>query len=197
MGIAIAAAAQRRGAAVTLILGPSGVAPPVGVATSHVETAAQLQWALDSATKGADIVVMTAAVGDYRPAREAKEKLKRGKLGAKLPLELIANPDLLAALGAKRKGDRPVLVGFAAETADVIANAQAKLVAKKCDLIVANDVAEPGAGFAVDTNHVTLVDRAGAEDVPPGPKALIAHRIVDRVVAMLGATPARGRRRRG
>lgn len=194
MGIAIAAAGQRRGADVTLILGPSAIAPPVGVTTSHVETAAQLQWALDSAAKEADIVVMTAAVGDYRPAREAKEKLKRGKLGQKLPLELVANPDLLAELGAKREGSRPLLVGFAAETGDVIANAQAKLAAKKCDLIVANDVSEPGAGFAVDTNHVTLVDHAGAEDVAPGTKAVVAHRIIDRVVAMLATetrTPPR------
>ncbi len=185
MGIAIAAAAQRRGADVTLILGPSAVAPPVGVATSHVETAAQLQWALATATKSADIVVMTAAVGDYRPAREAKAKLKRGELGSKLPLELVANPDLLAELGAKRRGDRPILVGFAAETGNVIENAQGKLAAKKCDLIVANDVSEPGSGFAVDTNHVTLVDHVGAEDVPAGPKAEVAHRILDRIVAML------------
>ncbi|HTR54942.1 MAG TPA: bifunctional phosphopantothenoylcysteine decarboxylase/phosphopantothenate--cysteine ligase CoaBC [Kofleriaceae bacterium] len=185
MGIALAAAAQRRGARVTLILGPSAVPPPVGVETRHVETAAQLQWALGNASAGADAIIMTAAVADYRPAKEAKEKLKRGELGAKTAIQLVANPDLLAELGAKRKGARPVLVGFAAETHDLVANARAKLRAKKCDLVVANDVSEPAAGFAVDTNHVQLVDRDGVVDVPPGPKTEVAHRILDRVVELL------------
>jgi len=190
MGIALAAAAQRRGADVTLILGPSGVAPPIGVTTSHVETAAQLQWALDSAAKTADAIVMTAAVADYRPAKEAKSKLKRGELGAKTQIPLVANPDLLAGLGAKRRGLHPVLVGFAAETDDVIGNAKKKLAAKRCDLIVANDVGEPNAGFAVDTNHVHLVDRHGAVDVPAGPKSEVAHRIIDKLVELLGDAPA-------
>ncbi|MGE5182636.1 MAG: bifunctional phosphopantothenoylcysteine decarboxylase/phosphopantothenate--cysteine ligase CoaBC [Acidobacteriota bacterium] len=194
MGIALAAAAQRRGADVTLILGPSAVPPPVGVATNHVETAAQLQWALDRAVKTADAVIMTAAVADYRPAHEAKEKLKRGELGAKTQIELVANPDLLAELGGKRRGKTPLLVGFAAETHDLIENAKQKLAAKKCDLIVANDVGEPNAGFAVDTNHVQLVDRDEVVDVPPGPKAEVAHRILDRVVSLLArpAGPAPG-----
>lgn len=188
MGVALAAAAQRRGAAVTLILGPSSVPPPIGVATSNVESAAQLQWALGNAVKGgADVVVMTAAVGDYRPAKVAKEKLKRGDVGAKMTVDLVANPDLLAELGARRKGKAPLLVGFAAETHDVLGNAKDKLAAKRCDLIVANDVAEPGAGFAVDTNHVTLVEASGNTEVAPGPKADVAHRILDRVVALLAA----------
>jgi phosphopantothenoylcysteine decarboxylase/phosphopantothenate--cysteine ligase len=190
MGAAIAAAAQRRGASVRLIFGPSGVAPPVGVDTSHVESAAQLQWALANAAKDADVIVMTAAVADYRPAKVADEKLKRGQLGTKMSVDLVANPDLLAELGKARKGKRPILVGFAAETHDVISNAQAKLVAKKCDLVVANDVAEPGSGFAVDTNHVQLVDSAGVTDLAPGPKREVAHRILDRVAAML-AGPSR------
>src|SRR5207249_3131098 len=113
-----------------------------------------------------------------------------------LALDLVANPDLLAELGTKRRGARPVLVGFAAETHDVIANAQNKLAAKKCDLVVANDVSEPGSGFAVDTNHVTFVDHAGAEDVPPGPKSEIAHKLIDRIVAMLAASTDKPRRRR-
>ena len=197
MGAAIAAAAQRRGANVRLIFGPSGVAPPVGVETSHVESAAQLQWALDNAVKDADVVIMTAAVADYRPAKVAGEKLKRGAMGPKMSVELVANPDLLASLGAARTGNRPVLVGFAAETHDVIANAQAKLVSKQCDLVVANDVAEPGSGFAVDTNHVHLVDRDGVADVAADPKREVAHRILDRVVGLLArparpAGPARG-----
>jgi phosphopantothenoylcysteine decarboxylase/phosphopantothenate--cysteine ligase len=187
MGIALAAAAQRRGAQVTLILGPSAVPPPVGVQTSHVETAAQLQWALGNAARDADAIVMTAAVADYRPRKEAKEKLKRGQLGSKMEIELVANPDLLAELGAKRKGARPLLVGFAAETNDVVANAQHKLHTKKCDLIVANDVREPNSGFAVDTNHVQLVDASGVIDVPPGPKTEVAHRILDRMIDLLAA----------
>lgn len=186
MGIALAAAAKRRGADVTLILGPSAVPPPIGVTTSHVETAAQLQWALANAGKGADAIIMTAAVADYRPAREAKEKLKRGDMGPKTSIELVANPDLLAELGKTRKGTSPLLVGFAAETEDLIENARKKLSSKQVDLIVANDVSEPNAGFAVDTNHVQLVDHDEVIDVPPAPKSEVAHRILDKIVMMLG-----------
>jgi len=193
MGIALAAAAKRRGAEVTLILGPSAVPPPVGVTTHHVETAAQLQWALSNAAKGADAIIMTAAVADYRPAREAKEKLKRGDLGAKTSIDLVANPDLLAELGKQRKGATPLLVGFAAETEDVIDNARKKLGQKKCDLIVANDVSEPNAGFAVDTNHVQLVDADEVVEVPPAPKTEVAHRILDKVAAMLAESSAPAR----
>lgn len=187
MGIALASAAQRRGAEVTLVLGPSAVPPPVGVATRNVETAAQLQWALGDAIKNADAVIMTAAVADYRPAKEAKEKLKRGELGAKMSVDLVANPDVLAELGKQRRGSTPLLVGFAAETEDVIENARKKLASKKCDLIVANDVSEPNAGFSVDTNHVQLVDANEVIDVPPASKAEVAHRILDKVVSMLVA----------
>src|SRR5262249_16915321 len=157
--------------------------PPVGVTTTSVVSAAQLGWALADATRDADVVVMTAAVADFRPGSVAKEKIKRAALGGTLELELVANPDLLAELGAERGGPRrPVLVGFAAETQDVIENARTKLATKRCDLVVANNVAEAGAGFAVDTNHVTLVDLEGAVDVPAGPKAEVAHRILDRIV---------------
>ena len=190
MGAAIAAAAQRRGASVTLILGPSALAPPLGVTTMNVENASQLQWALGDAAKDADVIVMTAAVADYRPAKEAKEKIKRGELGAKATIELVQNPDLLAELGKARGNKRtPLLVGFAAETQNVIENAQKKLATKRCDLVVANDVGEAGAGFAVDTNHVTLVDSSGAEDVPTGTKYTVAHRILDRIVAMRRVQP--------
>ncbi len=191
MGVAIAAAAQRRGAQVTLILGPSSIAPPIGVVTSSVENAAQLQWALKSAVADADAVIMTAAVADYRPARPADHKLKRSELGKEIALELVANPDLLSELGRARKGRHPVLVGFAAETNDVVANAHKKLVAKRVDLIVANDVSEAGAGFAVDTNHVLLVDAEGSHEVPPGPKSEVAHRILDRVLPLLDRAASR------
>ncbi|MGE0872881.1 MAG: bifunctional phosphopantothenoylcysteine decarboxylase/phosphopantothenate--cysteine ligase CoaBC [Kofleriaceae bacterium] len=186
MGVAIAGAAQRRGAAVTLVLGPSSVPPPIGVTTMNVENAHQLEWALGNATKNADIVVMTAAVADYRPAKEAKQKLKRGQLGARASVELVANPDLLAELG-KRRGSKtsPMLVGFAAETEDIVGNAAKKLETKRCDLIVANDVSQPDAGFAVDTNRVTLVDHVGAEELPVGSKVEVAHRILDRISLLL------------
>ena len=188
MGVAIAAAAQRRGAKVTLVLGPSAVPPPVGVTTMNVENATQLQWALGDAVKDADVVVMTAAVADYRPAKEEKHKLKRGELGREAKIELVQNPDLLAELGRARGAHTtPLLVGFAAETDDVIGNAEKKLSTKKCDLVVANDVSEPGSGFAVDTNRVTLVDKSGAIEVPRGTKQEVAHRILDHVVAMRAA----------
>jgi len=184
MGAAIAAAAQRRGADVTLLLGPSAVPPPVGVTVVNIETAADLERALAAQT--ADVIVMAAAVADYRPAEPATHKLKRGELGARTQLPLVANPDLLAGLGERRGAAKtPLLVGFAAETNDVIANAKKKLAHKRCDLIVANDVSEPGAGFAVDTNRVTLVDATGAVEVPAGTKQVVAHRILDRVVALL------------
>jgi len=194
MGVAIAAAAQRRGAEVILVLGPSAVPPPIGVTTIAVESAGDMANALDGVVDGADVVVMAAAVADYRPVEVAIHKLKRGELGANTELALVANPDLLAGLG-KRRGNRrsPLLVGFAAETQDMIANARAKLTAKRCDLIVANDVAEPGAGFAVDTNRVTLVDAESAIDLPAGPKTFVAHGILDRVVAMLDRPPVRPR----
>lgn len=195
MGIALAAAAKRRGADVTLILGPSAVPPPIGVTTNHVETAAQLQWALENAAKGADVIVMTAAVADYRPAQEAKEKLKRGELGQKTAINLVANPDLLAELGRTRKGRAPLLVGFAAETEHVIENAFKKLEQKRVDLIVANDVSEPNSGFAVDTNHVQLVDGSNEIiEVPPAPKSEVAHRILDKIAELLAAAPAASRK---
>ncbi len=197
MGVSIAAAAQRRGAEVTLILGPSSVPEPIGVSLVRVESALDLQDALATAAKYADVIVMSAAVADYRPAKQATQKLKRSQLGAKTSLDLIANPDLLAGLGKQRGSKKsPLLVGFAAETNDVMANAKKKLESKKCDLIVANDVSEAGAGFGVDTNRVTLVDTAGAIDLPAGPKTHVAHGILDRVVSLLATADRPQRRKR-
>jgi phosphopantothenoylcysteine decarboxylase/phosphopantothenate--cysteine ligase len=186
MGAALAAAAQRRGAEVTLLLGPSTIAPPVGVTVVAIESAAQLETALAAAAKSADVIIMAAAVADYRPAKPAAHKLKRSQLGAKTELALVANPDLLAGLGKSRGTKQtPLLIGFAAETQDVVANAKAKLAAKRCDLVIANDVSEAGAGFAVDTNRVTIVDRDGVAELPAGTKAEVAHRILDRVIARI------------
>jgi phosphopantothenoylcysteine decarboxylase/phosphopantothenate--cysteine ligase len=188
MGVALAAAAQRRGAQVTLLLGPSAIPPPLGVTVVAVESARELAAALATAAAEADAIIMAAAVADYRPAHPAAHKLKRGKLGAAIELALIANPDLLAELGARRGANpTPLLVGFAAETENVVDNARAKLAAKRCDMVVANDVSEPGAGFAVDTNRVTVVDHAGAVEIPAGAKTQVAHRILDRIVARLAA----------
>lgn len=190
MGAALAAAAQRRGAEVTLLLGPSALSPPLGVTTVTTETTAQLEMALTAAAATADVIIMAAAVADYRVARPAEHKLKRSQLGPSTELSLVANPDLLANLG-KRRGSKttPLLVGFAAETQDVVANAQAKLAAKRCDLIVANDVSEPGAGFAVDTNRVTVVDHRAVVELPAGTKAEVSHRILDRILALRAAAP--------
>ena len=194
MGVALAAAAQRRGAEVTLVLGPSAVPPPVGVTVVTIQTAAQLADALASTGKTADAIIMAAAVADYRSAKPANQKLKRSQLGAKTALDLVANPDLLAGLGKQRGSKtRPLLVGFAAETQDVIANARKKLETKRCDLVVANDVSEAGAGFAVDTNRVTLVDARQAVEVPAGPKTVVAHRILDRIVTLLAPPPRKKR----
>lgn len=193
MGVALAAAARRRGARVSLILGPSAVPPPVGVDTVMVDTAEAMEQALTAVTT-ADVVIMAAAVADYRVAKPAAQKLKRSALGKHTSLALVANPDLLSGLGARRNhATKPLLVGFAAETDDIIGNARKKLAAKRCDLIVANDVGEPGSGFAVDTNHVTLVDADNATDLPAASKGEVAHRILDRVVALLRSrSPAPG-----
>jgi phosphopantothenoylcysteine decarboxylase/phosphopantothenate--cysteine ligase len=186
MGVALAAAAVRRGADVHLVLGPSAIAPPPGARVTPIESAADLAAALDAAFPVADAIIMAAAVADYRPAAAAAHKLKRGEIGATTELALTANPDLLAGLG-KRRGEAPtpLLVGFAAETRDLLANARAKLATKRCDLIVANDVTEPGAGFTVDTNRVTIVDAAGVTELPAGTKAEVAHRILDRLASRL------------
>jgi phosphopantothenoylcysteine decarboxylase/phosphopantothenate--cysteine ligase len=194
MGFALAAAARRRGATVTLVAGPSALPDPVGVEVVRVVTAREMQAAVVTAAAGADAVIAAAAVADFRPAKAAAGKLKKAEL-AKQGIALARNPDILAELGAARRGGRPVLVGFAAETADVVANARAKLAAKRCDLVVANDVSEPGAGFGTDTNRVILVGASGVDEVAMADKAVVAHRILDRVAGLLSSSPS-GRRKR-
>jgi phosphopantothenoylcysteine decarboxylase / phosphopantothenate---cysteine ligase len=197
MGFAIAAAAARRGAAVTLVAGPTSLPAPVGVAIERVVDARAMQAAVEAAAAGADAVVMAAAVADYRPGDPAPRKLKKQALAqASAPaIALEQNPDILAGLGAaraQRGARRPVLVGFAAETDAVIDYARDKLRDKGCDLVVANDVSEAGAGFEVDTNRVTLVRAAGERALPLADKAEVAHRILDEVVTLLGDTEAAG-----
>jgi phosphopantothenoylcysteine decarboxylase/phosphopantothenate--cysteine ligase len=186
MGFAVAAAARRRGAAVTLVAGPTGIEPPRGCRVVRVETAAEMLEAMRDSVTAADVVVMVAAVADYRPAAPELRKIKKGR--ETLTLELEKTQDILAALAAAR-GQR-VLVGFAAETDDVVANAREKLLRKQLDLIVANDVAAPDRGFDVATNAATLIDRDGtSEETGLITKDELADRILDRVVALRG--PAR------
>ena len=183
MGYAIARVARRRGADVTLVSGPVALAPPPGVRTVPVATARDMQKAAEDAFATATVVVATAAVADYRPRRALAQKLK--KAAATLALDLERNPDILQGLAA-RKGRR-VIVGFAAETQDVAAEARRKLREKRCDLIVANDVTAPDAGFGTDTNRVRLLDAAGLdEELPLLSKEDVADRILDWVAAHLG-----------
>ena len=199
MGFALAAAAVGLGAEVTLIAGPVSLATPAGVASRHdVESALEMQAVLEQAASAADVVVMTAAVADFRPASRASGKLDRrgGSPSDALSLSLLPNPDLLAALGAKRQGGRPFLVGFAAETgtseSELVTRARAKLTEKRCDVVVANDVSTPGRGFGSDENQVVLVHADGSHQaLPPGRKSLLAEQIWSALLPRLPAPQAR------
>ena len=183
MGYAVAEAARDRGAAVLLISGPATTAPPTGVEIRYIETTLELQDALLERFDQTDIVVMAAAVADYRPQAFSPNKIKKTTDQLTLPLE--QNPDIAQALGErKRKGQ--ITVGFAAETDDLLENAQKKLTKKNCDLIVANDVLAEGAGFEGDTNIVTLLDQSGnCDQLPLLSKREVADRILDRVVTLI------------
>jgi phosphopantothenoylcysteine decarboxylase / phosphopantothenate---cysteine ligase len=196
MGVAVAEAALARGAAVTLLAAAVEVPLPEGAEVVRVESTAELERALGAAMSPpdgalADALVMAAAVADFRPARPVERKIARAD---GLILELSPTPDLLtgvsASLDGRAAGARPVLVGFAAETGS-LDRAPAKLQAKGIDLLVANDVAEPGSGFGTDTNRVTILDRGGAvEQLPMLSKREVADRILDRVAHALDARDA-------
>jgi phosphopantothenoylcysteine decarboxylase/phosphopantothenate--cysteine ligase len=182
MGYAIAEAAAARGARVILVSGPTALPAPAGVDIIHVETAQEMRDVVLAKLSVARVVIKAAAVADYRPRHPADRKLKKGQAVPEIALE--PTPDILAEIG-RRKGSR-ILVGFAAETDDLVTNAQAKLQRKKLDLMVANDVGQPGAGFDVDTNIVKILDAAGGvEELPMLPKREVADRILDRIVALL------------
>ncbi len=183
-GHAIAQAAADAGAEVVLISGPVSIPDPVGVRTVHVETAREMLAAVEGALPS-DVAVFAAAVADWRVAEERASKVKKGPAGPPA-LTLVENPDILATI-ARRKTGRPTLVvGFAAETNDVIANAQAKLARKGCDLIVANDVS-PATGIMGGTsNSVHLVTAAGIETWPAMAKDEVAGRLIDRIASLLG-----------
>jgi phosphopantothenoylcysteine decarboxylase/phosphopantothenate--cysteine ligase len=195
MGFALARAAARRGAEVRLVSGPVTLSPPPGVEVIGVSDARAMDAAVREAASDADVVIMAAAVADFRPRQMAGHKLKKEEIlgSGALNIALEANPDILAGLGQRRAAqgaDRPILVGFAAETQDVIANARKKLAQKRCDLVVANDVSEPDAGFEVDTNRVVLVSADDAAYHEIDSKEAIAHRILDRVVVLLAPPDA-------
>jgi phosphopantothenoylcysteine decarboxylase/phosphopantothenate--cysteine ligase len=178
-GYALAEAARDRGARVTLVSTASGLPVPYGVDLVPVETVAGMRSAVLDACASADVLIMASAVSDFRPAQVGEQKIKKGEGG--LTLELVKNADFFLEVP-----DRLVKVGFAAETEDLLDNAAKKLVEKRLDLICANDVSAEDAGFGVDTNRVTILDREGdREELPLLSKYEVSQRILDRVVRLL------------
>ena len=185
-GFALAQAALDRGAQVTLISGPTHLSTPTGADWVAVTTAQEMHEAVMSAVEQADVLLMAAAVADYRPAETAAQKIKKGK--DDLNLRLARTRDILSAVAVRWAETRSprVVVGFAAESQDLIENARAKLAAKNLDLIVANDVTAPDAGFAADTNRVVILGRGGdVEELPLMSKGAVAEVILDRVERLL------------
>lgn len=181
MGYAIARAAAQRGAKVVLVSGPVNLSPPPNVELIKVETAQQMYKAMLEHFPTADVVIKSAAVADYRPKQVAKQKIKKQHTDL-MTLEMEKNPDILASLG--RLKQQQLLVGFAAETENLEEYARAKLQAKNLDILVANNVSAPGAGFNVDTNIVTIYQRNGTvESLPLMSKEKVAHHILDLVVS--------------
>jgi phosphopantothenoylcysteine decarboxylase/phosphopantothenate--cysteine ligase len=184
MGYALAKIAARRSARVHLVSGPCFLDAPPGVERTCVKSALEMRDVIAGLSPELDAIVMAAAVSDYRPLENAPQKLK--KVAEALTVLLEPNPDILAGLG-KVKPPTQVLVGFAAETEDLIENAKDKLVRKNLDFIVANDLAKKGCGFGCDTNEVKIIERSGAvTDLPPMTKEQVASEIWDRVERLLG-----------
>jgi len=187
-GFSLAQAAIDNGGSVVLIAGPTTLPTPVGVRRIDVTTAAEMFEATQESVENADVLLMAAAVADFRPSATATEKIKRKKNIPEIKLE--RTDDILAAVSKlKAKSGWPrVIVGFAAESQKLIENAQSKLEEKGLDLIVANDITATDAGFAVDTNRVTLLDQAGgSEELPLMAKTAVAEEVLQRVVALLDA----------
>jgi len=183
MGYALARAATRRGADVILVSGPTGLITPTGLSLCPVITAEDMRRSVFENRTGCDIIIKAAAVSDYRPRDCAVQKIKKG--AESLSLELAKNPDILAELGNTMRESPAVLVGFAAETEDLIANAKKKLKAKNLDMIVANDVSRKDAGFETDTNMVKFIYRDGhIDDSPLITKDKVADLVLDRAKAI-------------
>jgi len=189
MGFALAREAHNRGARVILIAGPTHVEPPPAVELVRVRSAADMYAAVIARVDQADAVVMAAAVADYTPAGgAAPQKIEKG---GPTTIALERTVDILATLGAQRgNAARPVLVGFSATTGDPTAAARKKLDGKHVDLIVANDVTAPGAGFDVETNQVVIVTHEAEDRLPLMSKTAVASVVIDRVERLLAASPA-------
>lgn len=187
MGYAIAEAARDRGAKVILITGPTHIQSPAGVETISVKSALDMYNAVLDNFEKADVIIKAAAVADYRPDRVSEQKIK--KSGEYLELRLVKNPDILYELG-KLKKENQILVGFAAESQDLINYAKEKLGKKNLDFIVANNITEEGSGFEVDTNTVKVIYKSGeVEELPNMLKLDLAHQILDRVINVMGKRP--------
>jgi phosphopantothenoylcysteine decarboxylase/phosphopantothenate--cysteine ligase len=179
MGYALAEAARDRGAEVTLVSGPTALNAPYGVELASVRTTLELRDVVVAACQDADALIMAAAPVDYRLAAPVEQKIKRSD--EPLTLELVPNPDILAEVHGEL-----VKVGFAAESEDLVKNAEEKLRKKGADLFVANDITAADAGFAVENNRVTIIDASGgSESLPLLSKYEVAHRVLDRVVELL------------
>ncbi len=188
MGYALAEAGRRRGARVILVSGPANLEPPAGVDLVRVRSAEEMADAVLRHLDESTVLLMAAAVADFRPAKSEPRKIKRG--GGAPVLKFRPTRDILREVGGRRKPGQ-LLVGFAAESDKVIENAEAKLRAKRLDLVVANDVTQPGAGFDVDTNIVTLLFRGGRKlPLEKMSKQDVAHRILDAVVELRSGTDA-------
>ena len=184
MGYGVAAEAARRGARVVLVSGPTSIDVPAGVELVRVRSAAEMYEAMRAAAADADVVVMAAAVADYTPVSRADGKLE--KQDAPLELRLVRTRDILFELGkARGAGARPILIGFAAESGDPVERGREKLRRKRADIIVANDISRPDAGFDSELNAATLISATGTEPFPLGPKTALAGLILDRAEALL------------
>ena len=193
MGYAVAAEAARRGAEVVLVTGPTALPTPAGVRRIDVETAVAMRDAVHAELSKCSVFVGSAAVADFRPATRAEHKIKKESLGdgGGLLIELVPNPDILAEVGAASGRERRIVVGFAAESRDLVSAARRKLERKRCDLIVANDVSRAGAGFDVDTNAVTFVWPEGKlEALPLLTKREVAEQLMDRIEQLRKGAPA-------
>lgn len=180
MGYALARAARMRGAKVTLVSGPAALKPPRDVTLSRVKTAEEMRQAVLADCRQYDVIIKAAAVLDWRPKETVEHKIKKGR--GTQTLELVENPDILAELGCSRGNSRCLLVGFAAETQDLLANAQEKLKKKNLDMIVVNDVSREDAGFESETNAVKILYRdGGMEELPLMSKQEVADQLLDRI----------------
>ena len=183
MGYALARAAAMRGASVTLISGPTSLHPPCGVKFRQVMSAEEMREAVFDSLVDIDVIIKAAAVSDYRPREISAQKIKKG--AASLSIDLMKNPDILSELGKAKADSNYILVGFAAETEDVLTNAMDKLRDKNLDIIVVNDITREDSGFKSDTNLVKIIYRDGSrEDLPLMSKDEVAGQILDRIKAL-------------